>query len=318
MTNTFNQNCPLCNQSPNSVNLGNHGVDKEVSCPRCGDFIITESALFQLNESTRYKMSAWAREKYESGKAAPRISCDNVDTIISSFPIYNVADKQRLLLKILDENTLYPGETITLDISTLWPRLWAANEDEMMFYVGALKKRGFIDFDQGGGTEDTFLSNFHFEITPKGWDFLEDIKREKIESSQVFVAMSFDQKMYEVWLKGIKPAIEATGFKPYRVDNDHSNLGRIDAKIETEIKRSKFLVADVTGGKQGVYYEAGFAKGQGIEVIWCVHEENMDDMHFDTKQYKHIIWKNPEDLARELKTLIIAAIGENVGTSLPK
>ena len=127
--------------------------------------------------------------------------------------------------------------------------------------------------------------------------------------------MWFDSTMNEAWYKGIKPAIEVAGYKPYRVDNDQSNLGRIDAKIEAEIKRSKFLVADVTGGNQGVYYEAGFAKGQGIDVIWCVRDDRKDDMHFDTKQYKHIIWKNPDDLAEELKSLIIASIGENVGTS---
>ena len=97
---------------------------------------------------------------------------------------------------------------------------------------------------------------------------------------------------------------------PYRVDNDPANLGRIDAKIEMEIKRSRFLVADVTGGRQGVYYEAGYAMGLGLPVIWCVNSDHTDDMHFDTQQYKHIIWDTAEDMAQELEALVIAAIGE--------
>lgn len=74
MTNNTNQNCPLCNQVSNSVNQGNYGLDKEVYCPRCGDFIITDLASNQLDESTRYKLSSWTRDKYETGKVIPRIS----------------------------------------------------------------------------------------------------------------------------------------------------------------------------------------------------------------------------------------------------
>ena len=165
MTNTSNQNCPLCNQISNSINLGNHGEDKEVSCPRCGDFIITEHALFQLDESTRYKLSAWTRDKFESGKDVPRISKENVDTIISSFPNYNVADKQRLLIRVLEANTLYPGKIFTLDLSTLWPCIWAVNEDEINYHIIALKERGLIKFEYNSPWESKDIS---FQITPKG------------------------------------------------------------------------------------------------------------------------------------------------------
>ncbi len=44
------------------------------------------------------------------------------------------------------------------------------------------------------------------------------------------------------------------GYKAYRVDSKpHSD--RIDAKIITEIKNSRFLFADVTEQKQGVYFK---------------------------------------------------------------
>ena len=123
--------------------------------------------------------------------------------------------------------------------------------------------------------------------------------------------MWFDPSMDSAWIYGIKPALENAGYMPYRVDNDLSDLGRIDAKIEVEIKRSRFLVADVTGGRQGVYYEAGYAMGLGLPVIWSVQSDHQEDMHFDTQQYKHIIWDTPEDLAEELEALVIAAIGGN-------
>jgi len=123
--------------------------------------------------------------------------------------------------------------------------------------------------------------------------------------------MWFDPTMDAAWADGIKPALERAGYGPYRVDNDLSDLGRIDAKIEAEIKRSRFLVADVTGGRQGVYYEAGYAMGLGLPVIWSVRSDCEKDMHFDTKQYRHVIWDTPEDLREDLEALVIAAIGEN-------
>ena len=51
--------------------------------------------------------------------------------------------------------------------------------------------------------------------------------------------------------------------------------------------------------------------GLGLPVIWSVRSDRKDDMHFDTQQYKHIIWATPEDLAKGLEALVIAAIGEN-------
>ena len=67
----------------------------------------------------------------------------------------------------------------------------------------------------------------------------------------------------------------------------------------------------MTGGRQGVYYEAGYAMGLGLPVIWTVRSDRENDMHFDTKQYGLIIWDTPEDLAEDLEALVIAAIGEN-------
>lgn len=42
---------------------------------------------------------------------------------------------------------------------------------------------------------------------------------------------------------------------------EHSN--KIDDEIIGEIRRSAFIVADFTGHRGGVYFEAGFAMGLG-------------------------------------------------------
>jgi len=99
------------------------------------------------------------------------------------------------------------------------------------------------------------------------------------------------------------------GYKPYRVDAEpHSD--RIDVKIISEIKNSRFVVADVTEQKHGVYFEAGYALGLGLPVIWCVRKTDLDKVHFDTRQYNHIVWESTDDLENQLFNFICAIIGK--------
>ena len=120
--------------------------------------------------------------------------------------------------------------------------------------------------------------------------------------------MWFDPSMDKAWEEGIKPALEAAGYRPYRVDME-PHLDRIDAKIQAEIKDSRFIVADVTGQRQGVYFEAGYAMGLGLPVVWSVKNDELGKVHFDTRQYNHVVWKNPDDLKTQLADRVVAVIG---------
>jgi nucleoside 2-deoxyribosyltransferase len=77
-----------------------------------------------------------------------------------------------------------------------------------------------------------------------------------------------------------------------------------------EIKNSLFLVADVTEQKQGVYFEAGYAIGLEIPVIWSVKKDELEKVHFDTRQYNHIVWESEKDLKEQLYNFICAIIGK--------
>ena len=58
----------------------------------------------------------------------------------------------------------------------------------------------------------------------------------------------------------------------------------------------------------GVYFEAGFALGLGLPVIWTVKETGLEHLHFDTRQYNHIGWKDPEDLREMLQLRLQATV----------
>ena len=125
--------------------------------------------------------------------------------------------------------------------------------------------------------------------------------------------MWFDDSMNDVLKNGIEPAIEDAGYKPVRIDRKE-HINKIEDEIIAELRRSRFVVADFThgddGARGGVYYEAGFAHGLDLPVIFTCREDAVDTLHFDTEHYNHIVWITPEELREKLKNRILAVIGE--------
>jgi hypothetical protein len=117
----------------------------------------------------------------------------------------------------------------------------------------------------------------------------------------------------------IPPCIPTRAFKVpvgpdwiHEVKHDGYRLQvrQICDEIIAEIRRSRFVVADYTGHRGGVYYEAGFAAGRGLPVILTCRNSDMDKLHFDIRQYNCIDWHSPEELAKRLQVRIEALLGD--------
>jgi len=148
-------------------------------------------------------------------------------------------------------------------------------------------------------------------LTVKAWNRVDELRAARPRSRQAFVAMWFDPSLTDAWQHGLKIGIERSGyFAAIRVDALQHNE-KVDDRIVAEIRRSGLFVADFTGQRPGVYYEAGFARGLGITVISTCREGETDKLHFDTRQYNHIIWTTPDDLADQVHHRVSA-------TALPK
>ena len=132
-------------------------------------------------------------------------------------------------------------------------------------------------------------------------------------SDQVFVAMWFDPTMDEARDKGILPAILNTGYRPL-VISEKPDVDKIDDEIIGEIRRSRFIVADFThgdkGARGGVYYEAGFALGLGLQVIRSCKKDMIErnELHFDVRQHHHIVWEMADELRVGLEARIRALL----------
>ena len=146
-----------------------------------------------------------------------------------------------------------------------------------------------------------------------GYKHLEKLKKDRTDSDQAFVAMWFDDAMSDAWENGFEPAIVDAGYKPMRIDRKE-HINKIDDEIIAEIRRSRFVVADFTSEPKqprgGVYYEAGFAHGLNIPVIYTCREDCLEDVHFDTRQFNHLTSNTPDDLRTDLAKRISAVLGD--------
>ena len=114
--------------------------------------------------------------------------------------------------------------------------------------------------------------------------------------------------MKRVYDEGIEPAVVRAGYHATRVDLQPFNDFIMD-QVFSSIRRAPFVVADFTGNRNGVYMEAGFARGLGIPVIHTCKKDHLDDAHFDVKQINHIVWTTEAELAEKLYYRIANTVG---------
>ncbi|MFA5111940.1 MAG: hypothetical protein WC443_11075 [Desulfobaccales bacterium] len=311
MTEARAQTCPICNLSGDQIvreNAGDFGRLIRIKCPRCKEFIISHFTEITAQDSLfGPKLSAWIRSRNEQHAEIPQINNDRLKDIQAGLPNYSPREKQIKLLRNIERKTEYPGKAVQIVPEYDIPLAWASTQEEFLYYIESLIERGLLRITDKDNQINGLI--FPVAITADGWDYLEKQERHIEERTQAFVAMSFSEDLKSIWEGPIYNAITKAGYKPYRVDAEpHSD--RIDVKIISEIKNSRFIVADITEQKRGVYYEAGFAQGLGLPVIWCVRQDDLDNVHFDTRQYNHIVWERIEDLEDQLFNFICAIIGK--------
>lgn len=318
--------CPICKLEFNRDLKSEFDYDERlpINCPRCHKFTITRTAA-RMAEARDLgpKLSAWIRNLNEHETEVPEINSKSLGEIQVGLPDYNPREKQIILLQNIERKTEYPGKSVQIDPEFDIPLAWASAQEEFIYYINSLIERGLLrnlgksgfPFHQGATGEIIYDRPLAFSvaITADGWDYIEERERHIEERTQAFVAMSFSEDLKPIWEGPIKNAIEKAGYKPFRVDaKPHTD--RIDAKIISAIKNSRFIVADVTQQKRGVYFEAGFALGLGLPVIWCVKKRDLKKVHFDTRQYNHIVWETEADIEEQLYNFICAIIGKGKGT----
>lgn len=144
------------------------------------------------------------------------------------------------------------------------------------------------------------------KLTPSGWAHAEELAG-TLGSRSCFIAMSFGLPNRAEVQSAVVAACEENGWEAKTVDEQEFQ-GSIADRIIANIKRARFVVADFTEHRHGVYFEAGFAEGRGIPVVYTVHQDDVGRLHFDTRHLNHIVWKTSAELRDRLSARIAAII----------
>ncbi len=290
-------NCQVCGRPAIIEELKTDMV--QTVCDRCGTYMVTGSfsAKDLSGREDTYLLSGVLRNASDRGTII-EIDTVNLDTLIQSNKRRdNPTEAAEQIVEYIASRSSYNGEYIKftpeLDLSILY----AKTSREFIFYVECASQLGLVE-KQG--------TNFAYRISLEGWRSISPRNKVSVKN-QAFVAMWFTPELNDVWSNGFESAIITCGFKAVRIDQVEHNQ-KICDKILAEIKASKFIVADFSGQRGGVYFEAGFALGQGIPVIWTCKSDEIEALHFDTRQYNHIPWDSPEELAEKLAARIRAII----------
>lgn len=176
----------------------------------------------------------------------------------------------------------------------------------MFFYLLTLNKQGMITGRDASSSSGH--SMIDIRLTYDGLARFIEINETGDKSVRGFIAMSFSDSLADT-RESIKSAIRETGFVPILIDEVHIDSGvTINDALIAEIKKCKFLVADFSQHKHGVYFEAGFALGLKRPVIYLCNADDFANTHFDTNHYPHIIYSDLVELKEKLKTKIEAWI----------
>ena len=316
--------CILC-----SFGIEGHRTNRDqmvFCCPCCGDFAATENFIIFVEEGLdsdeRAKLAGVVRERNDGrNRGEPiELSPENYKILLSEAPSsFDVGVKARKLLSAIAKRSKFAGDWVGICDQKNRSLGYAETTAEFIYLCTYIIGQRWCE--QAEGSSAVYADPDHpesiwnnqpeepvlFQLTPAGWEIAQT--RPRIESTKAFVAMWFNEEVQSAYDSGIHPAIhDDCGFRPVRIDTEHYNGDVVD-QVLAEINESRFVVADLTGHRNGVYFEAGYAMGQGIPVIWTCRDDAGKGTHFDAEHFNQIRWKDPADLRDKLQARIRATIG---------
>jgi len=321
-----NQKCAICNGQLLTISSCQARTGLFFNCTRCGRYEIADGLFHETDEtfvideklksSMHYFLTQIRKEQRKEEIRTVRFDLGEKDGpetqdygslfLISRTAVLNIfpSDMENQVPMILvnfSNLCKFPGDPIsTYPLIHEMSHLFFLNiEDQnrkrmqITWWLRTLTNFGYIELFAG----DLYL-------TLEGWKIVNDYTQSKATSKTAFVAMSFSDELL-LAREEIKRAIESSGFVPMLIDTkEHNN--QIVPEILYEIRKSRFVVADFTNQRGGVYYEAGYAEGLKIPVIALCRKDEFENIHFDLRQKNTIFWPKESDIFERLYNRIVA------------
>lgn len=323
------EKCLICGEQANKIADSQYSLGIFVNCPTCGRYDIEGSFLSSTPEGKAIDQKLKSCMYYyltQIRKEQRKQDTRTVYFVDRELPDQEITDKvskikidRESLINLFPENFNDRTSMILLNllnksgrIGTPIPKgLYLENMSHLFFLTDEIDKHGMFNENSWWIRtlqEQGYLAE-HADgllLTFEGWTRAHSYEKQRSASKTAFVAMDFSPTMQSA-REEIRKAIKASGYDPVFIDlKEHIN--QIVPEILYEIKKSRFLVADFTNQRGGVYYEAGYAEGLGIPVIAMCRNDDSVNVHFDLRQKNTIFWSNVNEIQERLIRRISATV----------
>jgi hypothetical protein len=301
--------CPICKCS-SEISPYDYGGKLAIDCTCCGRFKITDTALRiievnQYAEEKKLALSHWIRS-VKRGKDFI-VNSDLIKELLETLRLPKVNEQVNNLILWLGDNLSFPEAKIKKDILQVATIIGARGSEGLRYIADHLKEEGLIEYHFGTQQEALITLG----LTYKGWLKFSEINQNIEKSKIAFIAMKFGDPFLDKIFDVFHKALSETGFELIRLDKV-LEAGLIDNQLRAKIRQAKFILADLTEGNSGAYWEAGYAEGLGKPVIYLCKKSYWEEFktHFDTNHHVTIMWEEAtiiEDM-KKLKATVRATL----------
>ncbi|MBF0268794.1 MAG: hypothetical protein HQL44_09385 [Alphaproteobacteria bacterium] len=282
-----------------------------VRCPRCGSFYASGSVYGYLSpersDLTDYKRAVLSHEvrKMQRHASLPTLTT-NIMNNCFEHELPAPAERGNNLIIWLGENgRKNPGNYLQPVYDELIGILGCMTANDVDYVAKSLLDQKLVEGSTDGGSGT-------LRLLFKGWERYDQLLRGDFVSRTAFMAMPFNNPLLDHVYKDIwRPAVKRAGFDLVRID-DEPKAGVIDNHLRVEIRKARFVIAELTCGNHGAYWEAGFSEGLDRKVIYTCERAFFDlhRTHFDTNHCTTIIWEEDglEEAGRKLTDTIRATL----------
>jgi hypothetical protein len=245
----------------------------------------------------------------QRGNEPPFLMREQINNMLAT-PLPSVFEQANNLVRWFGENGKGPGETEGIAPSTHQFIIGAKSPDGFALVVGHLFDNDYLTGRKAEAMGEPGRADATLSF--RGWEHFDQLQRGEVDSRVAFMAMQYGDANTDRFVNEVfRPAVAHTGFALVRLD-DRPEAGLIDDRLRIEIRTARFLIADLSHGNQGAYWEAGYAEGLGKPVIYTCERKafEREKTHFDTNHHLTVIWdiENAEQAAEQLKATIRATL----------
>lgn len=237
-------------------------------------------------------VSGYIREMTDQGVKVALTFGDVINIRNSPQIPVSIEEKGARLLQYLYRHSDSAGDAVIIHpLNQSYNLTYSPTMQELVYIIEKLKEEQLIDRE-----------GMTFSLTGKGWSEAATRAGGR-KLKPCFVLLAADREDYDLWSEEIVPKLEQCGYSAKLIH--YSGFRRESHPSSQEISESKLVIAELSGHMPDIYFDAGYACGMQIPVVWTMKRKQGDaDPHGRTASnplIRPLAWESADELGALLQ-----------------